>query len=274
MKKYFEYIGLLALTLFSFYYTDKVTRIMNDKDPIMISIKEYKDNSKETCKEGYYTNDGVVLGVNGKIVSVNESYSNMVGKGYDESLMVFEEIKCSVNANNTLDNYIIKGNEVKNSVSLFIEVKDLSLLEKIIYIANRNDTKLNILTNGKTLEKSKEYFKNLYIEGYDIIYNGNDAEDLKLYIKTIKSFDKNNRLLCMSYNNIDNKEICSKEKINTLKTNYVYDKNLLNNTIKSFEKGGFYIYKENNVLLKELSSLINYINGKNLNIVSASDIIE
>ena len=71
MKKYFEYIGLIALTLFSFYYTDKVTKIMNSKDPVMISIKEYKDKTKESCKEGYYTNDGVILGVNGKIVDVN-----------------------------------------------------------------------------------------------------------------------------------------------------------------------------------------------------------
>ena len=90
MKKYFEYIGLIALTLFSFYYTDKVTKIMNSKDPVMISIKEYKDKTKESCKEGYYTNDGVILGVNGKIVDVNESYSNMISKGYDEELMVFE----------------------------------------------------------------------------------------------------------------------------------------------------------------------------------------
>lgn len=273
MKKYLEYIGILALALFSFYYTDKVTKIMNDKDPIMISIKEYKENTKETCKEGYYTNDGVVLGVNGKIVDINESYSNMVSKGYDETLMVFKEVKCNVRMNNTLDNYIVKGNEVKSSISLFILVKDLTLLDKIINISDTYNIKLNILVSGKLLNKNKEYFKKLYLDNYDIIYNGNNKEDLDLYIKNIKSFSNNDRLFCMSYKDVDNKEICNNKKINTLKTNYIYDKNILNNTIKNFEKGGFYIYKENNILVNELSSIINYIKGKNQSIVNISDML-
>jgi len=45
VKKYFEYAGLIALTCFSFYYTEKVTKIMNSKDPVMISIEEYKENT-------------------------------------------------------------------------------------------------------------------------------------------------------------------------------------------------------------------------------------
>ena len=274
MKKYFEYIGLIAFALFSFYYTEKVTKIMNNKDPVMVSIKEYKEKTKETCKEGYYTTDGVVLGVNGKIVDIEESYSNMASKGYDESLMVFEEVSCSVNKENTLENYIIKGNEVKNSVSLFIEIKDMSLLEKIIDISKNQNIKLNLIMDGKTLEKNKSYFEKLYLDNHDILYSGTTKEDLQTYIKTIKSFKSDKRLYCISYNEIDNIEICKKEKINTIKTSYYYDKNILLNTKTNFERGNFYIYKENNLTLKELNTLINYIKGKNINIVNITELLE
>ena len=274
MKKFFEYIGLIAFTLFSFYYTDKVTKVMNNKDPLMISIKEYRDKTKQTCKEGYYTTDGVVLGVSGKVVSVNESYSNMVTNGFDLESMVYEEITCKVNKESTLDNFIIKGNETKNSVSLFINIKSLDLIESLINVSNNQNVKLNLLIDGKTLEKNKDLLKEFYNENYDIVYNGSNKEDLKLYIKTIKSFNKTDRMFCMSYNNIDNKNICSEEKINTLKTEYVYDKNVFSNTKNNFEKGGFYIYNENNVTLKELNTIINFIKGKNINVINVTEMIK
>ncbi len=274
MKKYFEYIGLIALTLFSFYYTDKVTKIMNSKDPVMISIKEYKDKTKESCKEGYYTNDGVILGVNGKIVDVNESYSNMVSKGYDEELMVFEEVLCKVNKEDNLGNYIIKGNEVKNSVSLFIEIKDLNYIDDIISISKNQNIKLNILVNGRILENNKEKFENIYKEGIDIIYNGNTIEDIEKYVNIMKSISNDKRLLCVSYNNIDNLDICKSKKINTIKTNYVFDKSIYNNTKTNLEKGAFYIYKENSQLLNEFNTIINHIKGKNIDIISAIEMIK
>ena len=274
MKKYFEYIGLIALTLFSFYYTDKVTKIMNSKDPVMISIKEYKDKTKESCKEGYYTSDGVILGVNGKIVDVNESYSNMVSKGYDEELMVFEEVLCKVNKEDNLGNYIIKGNEVKNSVSLFIEIKDLNYIDDIISISKNQNIKLNILVNGRILENNKEKFENIYKEGIDIIYNGNTLEDIEKYINIMGLISKEKRLLCVSYNNIDNLDICKSKKINTIKTNYVFDKSIYNNTKTNLEKGAFYIYKENSQSLNELNTIINHIKGKNIDMISAIEMIK
>ena len=33
---------------------------MNSKDPVMISIEEYKETQDTDCKEGYITSDGVV----------------------------------------------------------------------------------------------------------------------------------------------------------------------------------------------------------------------
>lgn len=274
MKKYFEYIGLLALTCFSFYYTEKVTKIMNSKDPVMISIEEYKETQDTDCKEGYITSDGVVLGVSGRVVDVNESYSNMQGVGYNEDLMVFKSVTCKVNASTTLDSYIIKGNEAKNAVSLFINVNDGTLLQDIIEVSENKNTILNIIVTGSVLETHKDYLKDLYDKGYEIIYGGVEENDFKKYTKIMKSFENKPRTYCINLGIKDTLEMCEKEKINSIKASNNYTKDILLNTKTNLEKGNFYIYKENNNTLKELSSTINFINGKQIKIMSITDMLK
>lgn len=274
MKKYFEYIGLLALTCFSFYYTEKVTKIMNSKDPVMISIEEYKEKTNTDCKEGYITSDGVVLGVSGQIVDVNESYSAMQGVGYNEELMVFKEVSCKVNMDTTLDNYIIKGNEAKMGVSLFINVNDGTLLKEIIEISNNKNVYLNLIVTGSVLETHKDYMKELYKDGYEIIYGGSEENDFKKYTKIMKDFENNPRMYCINLGIKDNLNMCKKAKINSIKASNIYTKDILLSTKTNLEKGSFYIYKENNNTLKELSSTINFINGKQLKIMSITDMLK
>ena len=49
MKNTFKIIGILLLTFFSFYYTNKVVELSKSKDPIMIKIlKESKDYTLES----------------------------------------------------------------------------------------------------------------------------------------------------------------------------------------------------------------------------------
>lgn len=274
MKKYFEYIGLLALTCFSFYYTEKVTKIMNSKDPIMVSIEEYKEKVSTDCKEGYITNDGVVLGVSGRVVDVSESYSAMQGTGYNEDLMVFEDVSCKVNMDSTLDNYIIKGNEAKNAVSLFININDGSLIKEIIEVSKNKNVKLNLIVTGSVLETHEYYLNELYNDGYEIIYGGGEENDFKKYTKIMKDFENKPRMYCINLGIKDTLDMCKKSKINSIKATNIYTKDVLLNTKTNLEKGSFYVYKENNNTLKELSSTINFINGKQLKIMSLTDMLK
>lgn len=273
MKKYIKYFGLIAFTCFSFYYTEKVTKIMNSKDPVMKSIEEFKENNEVSCKEGYITSEGAVLGVNGQIVDVFESYSAMQGVGYDEELMVYKKSLCKVNLENTLDNYIIKANEITKSVSLFINIVDTSYLKEIIDVTINKGVLVNLIVTGNILENNKEYMKQLYLEGYELIYGGKDENDFKKYINIMKEFKADNRKFCININTNDILKMCSKEKINSLKTNNVYNKDILLNTKKNLQKGEFYVYKENANTLKELSATINYIEGKELKIVKITELL-
>lgn len=274
MKKYFEYTLILVLTCFSFYYTEKVTKIMNSKDPVMISIEEYKDKVSTDCKEGYVTSDGVVLGVSGKVVDVSESYSNMQGVGYNEDLMVFKEVLCKVNMDNTKDNYIIKGNEAKNGVSLFINVNDGTLLKDIIDVSKNKNVKLNIIVTGSVLETYKDYLEELYNDGYEIVYGGLEENDFKKYIKIMKEFQDKPRTYCVNLGIKDTLNMCEDAKVNSIKVSNIYTKDILLNTKTNLEKGSFYVYKENNITLKELSSTINFIAGKQLKIMSITDMLK
>ena len=141
MKKYFEYIGLIIFTGFGFFYTNKVTDLMNNKDPLMIEIKEFASNNNTLCKEGYVTNEGVVLGKNGKEVDYTLTYSNMQGKKFDELDVVYKEVDCKINLNSIKDNYIIKGNESKNMISIFIKINDNSLVKDIVNVFDKNNVK-------------------------------------------------------------------------------------------------------------------------------------
>ncbi len=273
MKKYFEYIGLFVITCFSFYYTEKVTKIMNSKDPIMVSIEEYKETSYVPCKEGYKTPSGVVLGVNGRVIDTSASYSNMQGYGFDEDLMVFEEIKCDVNLDTTKDSYIIKANEATLGVSLFINVIDGSYIKDIVDVSKYKGVKLNLIVTGSVAETHKEYLKDVYNEGFDIVYGGSEENDFKKYLSVMKEFQNSERKFCVNLGVKDNLDMCKKSKINTIKPEYVYTHDIFLNTKKTLNKGNFYVYKESEQTKNEISPIINYITGKQMKIVSISELL-
>ncbi len=272
MKKYFEYILLFAITCFSFYYTEKVTKIMREKDPVMKSILKYKEDNYEECREGYETSEGVVLGVPGVMVDVDSSYRAMQGYGYQEDLMVFREVKCDITKDTVKNKYIIKGNPATLSVSLFIEVKDLSYIKDIVKIAKYKNIKLNLVVNGSILEKEKDYMSELYNLGFDIVYGGNDKEDLKKYINIMNNISKKPRTYCINISK-DNLDICSDKNITTLKTSNIYMKDIFLNTKKNLQTGEFFVYGENANTKEEISSLINFILGKQIKIVNVSNML-
>ena len=255
------------------YYTEKVTKIMNSKDPIMVNIEEYKEVSYVPCREGYKTTGGVVLGVNGKIVDTTKSYSNMQGYGYQEDLMVFEEVECNVNLDNSKDSYIIKANEATGSVSLFVNVIDGTYLKDIVSISKYKGVKINFIVTGSVLETYKDYMKEIYNDGFDIVYGGVEENDFKKYLSVMKEFQASERRFCVNLGIKDNLDMCMKSKINTIKPEFIYSFDMFLNTKKTLSKGNFYVYKENDKIKEELSPIINYITGKQIKIVSISELL-
>lgn len=270
MKKTFEYIGLFVLVIFSFYYTDKVVKMVNKNDPLMEQITTYASANNTSCIEGYTTDEGIILGVSGLIVDENKSYSNMKGFGFNEELFVFEEDTCSINKAEYIDQYIIKGNESKNSVSILILVNDGTLLKDLNNIAKTKGINIGYIVNGEILEENRKIFEELIKDGNDILYGGNNNKDFNKFYKIIDDLKINTYCI---YNNFDVINICKNKSINSVKTDLIYSKDILLNIKKTLEKGNIYILKENKYTVEELSSSINHINGKGVKITSLNELL-
>ena len=270
VKKTFEYIGLLVLVVFSFYYTDKVVKMVNKNDPLMEQIVKYASVNNSSCVEGYSTDEGVVLGVSGLVVDEYTSYSNMKGFGYNENLFVFEEDTCSINKAEYVDKYIIRGNESKNAVSLLILVDDVDLVSSINDVALSKGVNLNYIVDGEILQDNKSLFYDLASNGNTILYGGNNKEDFNDFYKVIDDFKTDT--FCV-YNDYDVIGICKDKGVNSVKTDLVYNKNFLLNIKNTLEKGNIYILKGNKYVTSELSSIISHINGKGIKILSLYDLL-
>lgn len=271
MNNIFKYTGVICLVIFSFFYTEKAINIANNKDPIMQSIMSYQNKNNSECIEGTIKNDEAILGINGYELNVNKSYNNMRGIGFDEELMVFDETKCEVTKDKVVDKYIIKGNVYKNSVSLLLLVNDGSYLENIVNICKNKDIKISLVVNGSTLETHKTFFEEIYESGFDILYNGTDEVDLEKYNSIMKKIDKKASKYCVYSEKNDLLDLCKDNKINSIKSNIIIEKDLFMNIKNYAEKGNFIILKENEETVKELGASINFIKAKGLNIKSLSD---
>lgn len=268
MNKITKYFGVIALVLFSFFYTEEAIHITNDNNPTMKEIKKYEKKLNRKCSEGYREKNGVILGVSGKEVNVNKSYNNMRGIGFSEDLLVFNLERCEVNKDTSLDNYIVGGNNVKNSISFIIFTTDIKKVVNFVKIAEEKDITFSIAGTGEFLNNNKEELKKLYNMGYDLIYSGNEEKDYKKYRKILKELNSKGYCIYTGSNEIIN--ICSPYKVNSIKTNNLIEKNLYSFVKNNLDKGMFYSIKDNNYNLNEFGITINFIKAKGINIKTIS----
>ncbi len=256
------------LTLFSFYYTNKIVQYYNDKDQIMVSINTYAKEVETNCIEGSISQDGVILGLSGISVNKKKSYSNMKGIGFDEEMIVLERKECIVNKKANLDEYIISGNKYLNAVSILLLVDNIYYLEDILLAAETKNIKLDLVVNLNLLKVKKDLLKEYYDKGYNILYSDNN--NLKEYLKELKSIDKNIETFCV-YNDYDLIEECSNNKINSIKTNMMFESNILLNAKDNITPGNIMILKCNNDTKSELGLLSNYLTNKGYKILSVTE---
>lgn len=265
MKKFFEYVGLTVLCLFSYYYTSMLGEYVSDKDTIMVNLEEKDKTLNKNCTEGYINEYGVVLGISGLSINKQKSYENMRGLGYDESLIEYNYDECKINKENNIDKYIIKGNHHKNSVSIIIELDSLKYINSFINISNEKNIELNVLVNDYIFNNNISLLNKYYNEEINLLYTGNNIRKFK---------EEFNKTFCVYKEKYDLLESCAENEINTIKTSKIFYKDALLNIKNNLEKGDIIILKENMNNLNELSSIINYILSKGMEIISINDLLE
>ena len=276
MKKFFSFMGALALICFSFYYTDSAVEIVKRNDPIMKEITEVAKDYEESSQDAILINNNIIPGVSGVKVDIDRSYEKMKQYGsFDAGLLVFEEVTPTISTSNTYDKFIIKGNSSKQGISLIFKMNNTSYIDEILTILKEKDVKANFMITENILSGDIDVVEKIYLNGHSIELLSSDYANIKKANKILKSLTGNKAKYCYSEEeNKDIIEVCEKNKMHSIiptiiTTNFPY------NDIKNNVTSGSMISLTNNIgTVRELSSIINYLNQKGYKILLLEDLLD
>ncbi len=254
MKNFYKSLGLLGIMVFSFYYTEKIAVIMQNKSPIMQSINQIENNYLESPVNATIEGEGITPGIMGRMINKTKSYVNMKSFGiFNEYYLVFDDVKPEVSLEDHKDKIITKGNKKKNAISFLIEdnplVKDYFLNQKI---------QASIFINESNFDKNS-FFEQINI-------------DKETYKNTESLLNKNNLNTNICYVNIMEKDFCVKNKKYLVAETMSLNNSNFIEIKKNLESGAIILIKEN-TSLENVKLLLKEIQFKGLKILTLSDLI-
>ena len=271
LKKLIKITGIIFLTGFSFFYTEKVTKIVRNKDPIMIKINEIKKDSYINVVKPIINNDEYITGINGCTIDIDKSYNKMKQVGeFKEELIVMKE----TNENNIKGKYIVGANKLSKKISLVFYIKDDINNDLINFLSNKNITG-NFFIDHDYLEKNiitirfiSENNNNIYYLGKNNIYE----DKYMIYINNLIGINTNNESnLCIT----DKKDsellkLCSNYDMKTIKTTPITD-NIISNVKENLTNGAIISIDSSDT--DKIKVAINYILSKGYKIVSLDELL-
>lgn len=271
LKKIFKISAVLLLVGFSFFYTEKVTMIARNSDPIMRAIKKEENNKKVSNVNPVINKDEYIMGINGCEIDVDKSYSKMRSVGeFKEELIVMKETS---NDKDLTDKYVIGGNNKEKNVSLiFIVNKDID--SKLTDYINDKNIKVNYFIDGKYLEENMITVKFLS-ENSNIYYLGENEEysdENMLYHNNLISMNGSNEPKYCFTSDKDNNtlKLCNDYDMVTIKSDIIKD-NIYKRIKDKLNNGVIFAIDSDNT--DEIKVSINYILSKGYNIISLEDLL-
>lgn len=271
LKKIFKISAVLLLVGFSFFYTEKVTLIARNSDPIMMAIKKEESNKKVSNVNPVINNDEYIMGINGCEIDVDKSYSKMRNVGeFKEELIVMKETS---NDKDLTDKYVIGGNNKEKKVSLiFIVNKDID--SNLTNYINDKNLKVNYFIDGKYLEENMITVKFLS-ENSNIYYLGENEEysdENMLYHNNLISMNGSNEPKYCFTSDKDNNtlKLCNDYDMVTIKSDIIKD-NIYKRIKDKLNNGVIFAIDSDNI--DEIKVSINYILSKGYNIISLEDLL-
>lgn len=254
MKRFFQILGICSILVFSFYYTDKIALIVQEKNPILQEIKSKENELLIDSKDATVVNNFIIPGIKGSKVNVEKSFNKMKSlNAFNEYYLVYDDVKPSISIEDNKDKIIISGNKSKKQISVIIEYNE----DLINYFRNY---KIDLLIN------KNNYNKNIKFE---LINNEKDVKKFK-QVETLLNNDKINKKLCL-YNQ-SNQDICKSKGNYIIKNTHYLNNNIYD--IKNTLESGSIILIKNDTNLKDIKILLNQIKFQDLEIVYLSDLIK
>ena len=255
MKKFYKSVGLIAIMLFSFYYTEKIAILMQNKSPIMQSINEIEEDYAVSATNATIEGNYITPGISGRMINKTKSYVNMKSFGiFNEYYLIFDEVKPDISIHDNKDKIIKNGNPSKQAIAFLLE-DNTSI---------KNYLKQNQIV-GSILITENDYDKNNYFEQIN-----NDQER---YNNVESLLNKNNQNKNICYINSLDKDFCKKNKKYLVEeTFYLNGQNIVE--AKNKVESGAIILIKSTANLEEFKILVKEINFKGLEIVHLSELID
>ena len=270
MKKNIRIIGILLFAGFSFFYTEKVTKIIKKKDPIMIKLNEVKNDSYISAIKPIIENDEYTTGINRCEIDINKSYDKMKTiKEYNEDLIVMKEV---INNNNLNDKYIVGANKIQKKVSLIFIIKD-EISDNLVNFLLSKKINGNFFVNLDYLEDNTQIIKLISNNNnFYFLVNNKYDDNYILYANNLIEMNSNNSSNYCFTDKKDDKllKLCSKNNMKTIKTDIITD-NILSNIENKLSNGSIIAIESNDI--EKIKISINYILSKGYDIVRLEDLL-
>jgi len=254
LKKYYQYLGLALITIFSFYYTEQISSLVLNKNPLMITINEKSLEYNVQSVNAEIVGNTIIPGINGLKVNSRESFYLMQKEDiFNQYYLVFDQIKPEISIENNKDKIIQMGNRKLKKVSFVFDAD-----HEIVSYFHANHLKASLLANLQTYPKESSFeVINHEVEGFKSLENA-------------LNLNKENKHICIV--NDENKDICLKYK------NYLVDPYLkLSNSnladIKSKIGNGSIIYVNKSASLNDVKLILKEVKYKDLEVVYLSEMI-
>lgn len=267
MKKFLQLTGLVTLMCLSFFYTEKAVEVVKEYDDIYQKIVEVEKKYSIDSIDSVIVDDTIVPGISGKRINIDLSYSKMKRYGkYNESLIVYDEIKPTISISDNKDKFIIGGNESKNFVSLIFLVRDKTDVQYILKILNDKNISSDFFVDGYWIEKNMELFNNIGSNHNigNLSYNYDYSNSSFVWLDSIiKKKMKRDYAYC--YTESKNKDVlntCFKNNDYTVIPSIILKNNFLSNVKEELKSGSIISISITDDNKSELPILINYIISK------------
>lgn len=276
MKRTFNRVLIILLSIFSFYYTNQVVSFLQENDPIMKEIKSTEKKYIIEPENAITTDNTIISGKKGKVIDYDKSYQKMKKYGtYNESLTVLKDTIPVISINNNYDKYLIGGNKYHKKVSLVFIVKEKDP-QTIISILNQNKIKATFFIDGTFIENNINLLKNEE-QDFELLSYQNDYNEsfFKTSLSYLESITNNKAKFC--YTEIDNNKLlslCEKLKLHTIKPTLIIKKDSYKEVKENIDNGIIISLDINSLIEKELKETITYIKQKGYQIVPLEYLIE
>ena len=252
--KLFRNLGIVAIAIFSFFYTEKIANYMLLNNELYQEIEKEKASYEIKSVNAVIDGEYIVPGLNGLAVNVKDSYYNMKDiEIFNSYYLMFDTTYPDVSLNSNVDKIITRGNEQKQSVSFILEY-DKEIIE--FFLEYGYDA--SVLVDIDTFDKNSELEQ---INNEINEYNNLDS--------LINKYS-NNSNVC--YLNEKNEKRCKKKSKFLVKTNKILNDSTVIDIKNSIKSGDIY-YVAKNTDVKNIQLIINSILYKDLDIVRISELI-